>query len=66
MLEKAASPTTYSASTITVITGVSFNEWVALAGLGLGIATFFVNWWYKREHLKLSRKSHTINQQHDI
>ena len=43
------SPVTYGASVFTIIAGLTINEWVAIGGLILGLATFALNWWYKHK-----------------
>lgn len=48
----AASPITYGASLVTVISGLTVNEWGVIAGIILGAATFGVNWWYKHKTWK--------------
>lgn len=55
-MEKLNVGINYSASAVTVIAGFTINEWVALGGLLIGLATLLTNFWYKREHLKLRRK----------
>ncbi|WP_020411007.1 phage holin family protein [Hahella ganghwensis] len=61
MPEKSAVMTNYAASAITTMAGLTFNQWVALGGLLIGVATFLVNWFYKQKHLELSREQ--IKQQ---
>lgn len=57
MIGKATTPASYATSAMLTIFGLNVNEWLALTGIILGIGTFIVNWYYKREHLKLySRK----------
>lgn len=55
MAEKATVAATYSASAVTTMAGLTINEWVALGGFLIGVATFAVNLWFKREHLKIER-----------
>ena len=62
MSEKIATAVSYSASAITTITGLTINEWVALGGLCIGLATFIVNLWYRREYLKLQRQREAHDQ----
>lgn len=55
-------PGTYVASVVALVSGISFNEWVALGGLLLGMATFAVNWYYrakqdKRDQMRMRRKT---------
>lgn len=54
-MEKSTVATAYWASFITTVNGLSINEWVAVGGLMIGIATFLTNLWFKREHLKIAR-----------
>ena len=56
MSEKIATAASYSASVVTTITGLTINEWVALGGLCIGLATFLVNLWYRHQLLKLQRQ----------
>ena len=56
MSEKIATAASYSASAVTTIAGVTINEWVALGGLCIGLATFIVNLWYRQQVLKLQRQ----------
>ena len=65
MSEKANLAATYSASAVTTLAGLTINEWVALAGIGLGVGTFCINWWYKHQHLKLDRnRTHSTGTHH--
>lgn len=57
-MEKSNVVTAYSASLTATVAGLSINEWVAVGGLLIGVATFLTNIWFKREHLKLARKQH--------
>ncbi|MBU6950996.1 phage holin [Hahella sp. HN01] len=62
MPEKSAVVTNYAASAITTVAGLTFNQWVALGGLLIGVATFVMNWCYKQKHLELARKRALENQ----
>ena len=55
-MEKSTVVTAYGASFTTTIAGLSMNEWVAIGGLVIGVATFLTNLWFKHEHLKLAQK----------
>lgn len=48
--------TTYSGAAVATIAGLTFNEWVAVGGLLVAIASFAVNIWYKKECLNLERR----------
>jgi hypothetical protein len=56
-MEKSTVATAYWASLITTVNGLSINEWVAIGGLMIGVATFLTNLWFKREHLKIARQN---------
>ncbi|USH01097.1 phage holin family protein [Grimontia kaedaensis] len=55
-MEKLNVGINYGASAVTVIAGLTINEWVALGGLLIGLATLATNLWYKREALKLQKR----------
>ncbi|PJE55647.1 phage holin [Marinomonas sp. BSi20584] len=52
----------YWVSIFTFFTGLSVNEWVAVGGLVIGVATFLTNLWFKREHLKIARLTAKIGE----
>ncbi|MFL7024270.1 phage holin [Enterovibrio norvegicus] len=52
-MNESASAISYSASAVTTMAGLTFNEWVALGGFLIGVATFAVNWWYKHAQTKI-------------
>ncbi|WP_434361040.1 phage holin family protein [Parasalinivibrio latis] len=56
-MEKLNVGVSYSASVVTVIAGLTINDWVALGGLLIGLITLVTNLWYKRENLKLQKKA---------
>ena len=51
MVSKAA----YTAAGGTIILGLTANELAALIGVGIAIATFLMNAWFKWQHLKIAR-----------
>jgi len=55
-MEKSTVAAAYGASVTTTLAGYSINEWVAIGGLLIGLATYLTNVWFKREHLKLAQK----------
>ena len=55
-MEKTTVATAYSASLTATLAGLSANEWVAIGGFVIGLATFLTNFWFKREHLKLAQQ----------
>jgi len=56
-MEKTTVATAYWVSLVTTVNGLSINEWVAVGGLMIGVATFCTNLWFKHEHLKLAREN---------
>lgn len=46
---KHASDVTYGSAVVTVIGGLTLNEWLAVTGIVIGIASFIVNWAYKHK-----------------
>ena len=38
------------------IGALTLEQWTFLIGIALGVGTFLVNWYYKKEHLKLLKK----------
>ncbi|ASX25881.1 phage holin [Candidatus Williamhamiltonella defendens] len=65
MIEKATVATTYTASAVTTMAGLTINEWVALGGFLMGVATFVVNLWFKREHLNIERQRNQADGKDD-
>lgn len=61
-MEKSTVMAAYWASFITTVNGLSINEWVAVGGLMIGVATFLTNLWFKREHLKIARMTAKIGE----
>lgn len=53
MSDPKTSATAYLSSGAAVIFGLSANELAAYIGAACAVATFVVNWYYKRQHLKL-------------
>lgn len=54
-VEQATVKATYALAAGSTIAGFTVNEFIALCGLGLGVLTFILNAWYKRELLKIAR-----------
>lgn len=55
--ESTASPATYLASGTAVVFGLSVNEFAAVAGIVIAVATFVLNWYYKERAAKALEKS---------
>lgn len=53
----------YWGAVISFFSGLSINEWASLIGIGLGVATFLVNWYFKNEELKLKSKRQNDNDE---
>lgn len=52
MVQNNITDASYVTSALTVVAGLTINEWVALGGLCLAAATFAVNWYYKHKTFK--------------
>ncbi|RUM56281.1 MAG: hypothetical protein DSY85_03015 [Marinomonas sp.] len=59
-MEQTNVTASYIFSIITFFTGLSVNEWVAVGGLIIGVATFLTNFWFKSQHLKLAKQQAEI------
>ena len=57
MSDKPNVVASYSAASVTTIMGLSINEWVAVAGIALGLATFITNVYFKYAMLKIQRNA---------
>ncbi|MDC0598865.1 phage holin family protein [Gammaproteobacteria bacterium] len=64
VVEKANVLTSYILSSIGFAAGLTFNEWVALISLFLGLGTFSVNWYYKHKTLKLRQHNNLKSGDH--
>lgn len=53
MPDSKTSAASYAAASSAVFFGLTANELAAYVGMVLAIATFAINWYYKREHLKI-------------
>ncbi|WP_283130784.1 phage holin [Enterovibrio norvegicus] len=60
-MSELATPTAYASSFIMTIAGLTINEWVALGGLFIGVATFAVNWWYKHVQTKIMQDKQDLD-----
>ena len=47
----------YTSAGSAVIFGFTANEFAALMGLAFAFGTFVINWYYKRQHLKIIAES---------
>lgn len=52
MVNKAA----YTAAGGTILLGFTANELAALIGVGIAIATFLMNAWFKWQHLRIAKR----------
>lgn len=58
MHEKYSSPFSYALGVITTAAGaLSLDQWAVLIGIICTVATFLVNWYYKRKEFKLREAS---------
>jgi hypothetical protein len=56
MITKSSTVATYAGATGAVYFGLTANEWAAFGGLGIALFGFFVNLYFKAQHLKLARE----------
>lgn len=49
-IESIATKTTYTASGLTVLSGLTINEWGVVVGMVLGVLTFIFNVWFKMKY----------------
>ncbi|WP_140187787.1 phage holin family protein [Providencia stuartii] len=57
MHEKYSSPFSYALGVITTAAGaLSLDQWAVLIGIVCTVATFLVNWYYKRKEFKLRER----------
>ncbi|WP_439291257.1 phage holin [Lonepinella koalarum] len=45
----------YFGAFMTFITGLTLNDWAAVFGILFGIATLFINWYYKQKDYELKK-----------
>lgn len=67
MSDKAAAVSTvtsYTASGGTIITGtLTANEIATAVGVAVGVATFFVNWYYRHRMMRIQEANMELNRQ---
>ncbi len=56
-MESTASPATYVASGTAFVFGLTVNEFAAVAGIVVAVATFCLNWYYKERAAKALEQS---------
>lgn len=56
MTHTISTPAAYIGAGVTVVAGLSINEWAAVIGIVLAIATFCLNWYYKHKESKRKDK----------
>jgi hypothetical protein len=52
----------YTSSFISVVFGLTFNEFVAFLGFLVGVATFITNLWFKWQHLKIAKETKILDK----
>lgn len=58
MSEQSNITTHYTAILLGALSGLTFNQWVALVMAVIGVATFLMNWHYKQKHYELAVEQH--------
>ena len=54
--DNIANKTTYGGGAVTIIGGLTLNEWAVGVGIVLGVLGFIADIWFKRQRLKLLEK----------
>ena len=62
IIEETAASTNYGASFITVVAGLTINEWVAIGGFFMGLLMYGTYFWFKAQKLKLLKKSLELDE----
>ncbi len=57
-----ASAATYTASAITVVSGLSLTEWLAIGGFVVGLLTFAVNLYFQNKNFQLNKEQAEKNE----
>lgn len=60
MPDRIATNVSYAGATTAVVGGLSFNEWVGLAGVIVALATFIYNVWYKERLIRIAKEKGDI------
>lgn len=56
VVEGVATKASYAASGVTIVSGLTVNEWGVVVGMILGFATFGFNVWFKMKYGRGDRK----------
>lgn len=56
VMTKVTSGAAYTSSGLTLYWGLTMNELGVAVGIGATIVTLIMNWYFKREHLKIARQ----------
>lgn len=59
-MREYSSPGAYLGSIAAVIGSMTLQDWGIIAGILVGIGTFFLNWYYKAKELELKEKSPSV------
>lgn len=59
----AAAKASYAVGGLGVVGGMTFQDWLSVLGAVVMVATFVVNWYYKRRHLDLAEREHQRREQ---
>ena len=62
LIEEVAVSTNYGASFVTIIAGLTINEWVAIGGFIMALLMYGTNFWFKTQKLKLLKKSLELDE----
>ena len=65
MVDKATTPVGYLAALVTFCTGLTFENWVAVIGILIGLGTLAINWWRSRSMVAIERERLEFDKQQD-
>jgi hypothetical protein len=57
---KISTPVAYASSGVTVLLGLTVNEWLAVGAFATAAATFVVNWYHRRRDSAFVEKRETL------
>lgn len=65
IVDRATTPVSYSAAVVTFFTGLTFENWVAVIGILIGLGTLAINWWRSRNIIAIERERLEFDKQQD-
>lgn len=47
---------TFSGAGVATLGGLSLSTWLSIFGVAIAAGTLFINWWHKRQMVKIARE----------